>query len=807
MNVTCSSDECPLILNSACVFYEGTNLSNIGVVTNDSLQTVLEKINDVISDSSGTILAVTASPPLFSSGGTSPNISMPVATPGNSGYLSATDWNNFNNKQSTGLSWLLATGATLTGVNVITSNIANQLSFTGTWPATADLQNNILFGGSFTGRASQPSDQFHAYDFKPTLIGGSGGGTYRSAVNIEPTFVGGGLAYALRVIGSAVIVGQGVGTGLTLILADSTGVSTFSFQDNGRVSFTTTPQNDDALTQILVRDAGNGEIKYRNAASLASSYSWLLASGGTLTGNNVITENGFTLKFIYDNLITTPIQGAGIWIANTTAATSLVPAQISPAIVWEGQSWKTNVTAETQTIKFMSDILTAQGVDKGQGTWRLRFNVNGGAFADAIQINTGQGVAGGTAGIMTIGVNSGQQLVLQSNQVTMQSQGGSGTLGFISNGGSAIWNLGTISSPTGSSSFQVTSSLTVAAANHNYFDLVCTVNSTSTGLLRIISPRVTFTDWDGDVVGYEWDPTTPTNIAGVHYAARFVSGKVLIGGSVITAGSVSLELQSTSTALLLNRIAGTPGTPVSGMLWYNSTESRYGIYNGAIGYVLTYDTSGVANLGYVNLGGISRTIQVSGSGTDIGLNLYGTGEGAIQIAALGGGGVTIGGTNKTTAGTPNNVTVSGSGASSSATGAGKAFLTGGVSNITAIKAGDAIVKGGNAQVGDANGGDTYISTGAGHGTGVAGNLGLFTESGNFGSGVKVMYIANADTNATTAPTNGFILHAKDSSDGGANSTLALYTEQAVEAIGVFTASHKIKVWWNNVEYWLQLDAV
>ena len=38
-------------------------------------------------------------------------------------------------------------------------------------------------------------------------------------------------------------------------------------------------------------------------------------------------------------------------------------------------------------------------------------------------------------------------------------------------------------------------------------------------------------------------------------------------------------------------------------------------------------------------------------------------------------------------------------------------------------------------------------------------------------------------------------------------TLGLFLEQAVESIGTFMASHKIKVRINGVEYWMQLDAV
>ena len=46
------------------------------------------------------VTAVTASSPLSSSGGTSPNISIQIANGSQDGYLSSVDWNTFNNKQS-----------------------------------------------------------------------------------------------------------------------------------------------------------------------------------------------------------------------------------------------------------------------------------------------------------------------------------------------------------------------------------------------------------------------------------------------------------------------------------------------------------------------------------------------------------------------------------------------------------------------------------------------------------------------------------------------------------------------------------
>lgn len=50
MNVSCSAEPCPVILNATCVFYEGDNLIYTGITTNDNLQTALEKIDAKFGD-------------------------------------------------------------------------------------------------------------------------------------------------------------------------------------------------------------------------------------------------------------------------------------------------------------------------------------------------------------------------------------------------------------------------------------------------------------------------------------------------------------------------------------------------------------------------------------------------------------------------------------------------------------------------------------------------------------------------------------------------------------------------------------
>ena len=50
MDITCSAEPCPIILNATCVFYEGNTLVYTGINTNDNLQTALQKIDQKFQD-------------------------------------------------------------------------------------------------------------------------------------------------------------------------------------------------------------------------------------------------------------------------------------------------------------------------------------------------------------------------------------------------------------------------------------------------------------------------------------------------------------------------------------------------------------------------------------------------------------------------------------------------------------------------------------------------------------------------------------------------------------------------------------
>lgn len=50
MNISCSAEPCPVILNSTCVYYAGANLIYTGISTNDNLQLILQKIDNKFKD-------------------------------------------------------------------------------------------------------------------------------------------------------------------------------------------------------------------------------------------------------------------------------------------------------------------------------------------------------------------------------------------------------------------------------------------------------------------------------------------------------------------------------------------------------------------------------------------------------------------------------------------------------------------------------------------------------------------------------------------------------------------------------------
>jgi hypothetical protein len=119
--------------------FHNTGIVTLGNLAGSGSRMVIADSSGVLSTqaiTTGTVTAVTASSPLFSSGGNTPNITIQQSSGSQDGYLSSTDWTTFNNKQASG--------------NYITS-LTGEATGSGPGAATVTLNNAAVTGKILTG--------------------------------------------------------------------------------------------------------------------------------------------------------------------------------------------------------------------------------------------------------------------------------------------------------------------------------------------------------------------------------------------------------------------------------------------------------------------------------------------------------------------------------------------------------------------------------------------------------------------------------------------------------------------------------
>lgn len=171
--------------------------------------------------------------------------------------------------------------------------------------------------------------------------------------------------------------------------------------------------------------------------------SYLLASGGTASGANTYTGTTTnTFKYVFNSLNTTQTNGAGHWLSNTTAAAAGAQ-QISPSTTWEGQGWKTNATAASQSVKFTAYTLPVQGAANPSGNLTFAASIDGGAYSTLFQLKSGGGhvstgatfrneATAGSSNYVELGPSS-------TSMITFANTSGTVSVGIQSGGANMIW--------------------------------------------------------------------------------------------------------------------------------------------------------------------------------------------------------------------------------------------------------------------------------------------------------------------------------------------------------------------------------
>jgi hypothetical protein len=244
-------------------------------------------------------------------------------------------------------------------------------------------------------------------------------------------------------------------TGVRSAALGGTGLSTYAVGDLIYASATTP-----TLSKLAGVATGNSLISggvntapswgkitssHIDATVQTAGLSWLLASGGTLSGANTITGSTTnTLKGVFNSLGgtgTTITNGAGLWLANNTAASS-GNQQVSPTLVLEGQGWGTTA-GTSQSIKIALVTLPIQGTT---ATGNLQFNIstNGGAYSNMLTL-TGSGVSASTYAFPSgAGIQSPSNVItyVAANSSTIGHQFNHSYSSAASNGVGIDFNMG-----------------------------------------------------------------------------------------------------------------------------------------------------------------------------------------------------------------------------------------------------------------------------------------------------------------------------------------------------------------------------
>jgi hypothetical protein len=109
------------------------------------LQKQIDALNVLPPPMQGTVTTVTATSPVVSSGGTTPDISMPAANTSTSGYLTSTDWNTFNAKQSVAAPVTQTANFSVGATDVWTINNKSGSSCTATLPTPSTNTGRVLY--------------------------------------------------------------------------------------------------------------------------------------------------------------------------------------------------------------------------------------------------------------------------------------------------------------------------------------------------------------------------------------------------------------------------------------------------------------------------------------------------------------------------------------------------------------------------------------------------------------------------------------------------------------------------------------
>jgi hypothetical protein len=578
-------------------------------------------------------------------------------------------------------SWATPTTGTVTSVSG--TGTVSGISLSG----TVTSSGNLTLGGTLDLSA-------------PPAIGGTTANTVRgTTITATTKFVGpffeaatsaGG---ALRNSGGTSQLSWGAGGGDNLTLSVSTNINGTNAQidisptGTGHVHIKPTGVNSVEIAPTSIGTINNMSI---GATTAAAGYFTTLSLTSTLAVNGSTGTNGQVLQSNGSSAPTwvTPSSYATVTDDTTTNATRypLYADQTTGNLTTEFVS-STKLQFNPSTGVFTSTSFSGAGTGLTGTATSLSI---GGNAATATSATTATNIAGGTA-----------------NQIPFQT--GAGATSFIVaptvSSTALTWNGSAFTWATSSGGLTISDDTTTNATRYLTFTSATTGTITSE---NVSSTKLTFNPSTGNL-------TVPN-------------------ATLSSTGALTLNVGTT---------AQRPGSPVVGMIRYNTTESKYEVYSGALWQPIT-----TANYPYnveylvVAGGGGSGSGQGGAGGAGGLLTGYTSLSGGVQytitIGAGGAGGAALGKNNGTQGSNTSALSLTAIGGgygARSLTSGGSGGSGGGGGNETGF-AGGAGTSGQGFAGGAASGGAPNYAPGGGGGSGGVGGAGTSTVGGNGGLGTS-----------------------------------------------------------------------
>ena len=345
-------------------------------------------------NSKGTVTSVSATSPVQSTGGATPVISIPAATSLSSGYLSSTDWNTFNNKQPAG-SYL----TTVTADSPLTGSgtSASHLSI----PAASSTVNGYLSSTDWsTFNSKQPA------------------GAYLTTVTADSPLTGSGTSASHLSIPAATTSTSGYLT--------STDWNTFNNKGSGTVTSVTATspvQSTGGTTPVISLPAATTSVN-----GYLTSTDWNTFNNKQPAGSYLTSVTG-----------TSPISSSG----GTTPAISISQATTSTNGYLSSTDWNTFNNKGSGTVTSVSGTGTVNGLSLS-GAVTSSGSLTLGGTLDLSSPPAIGGTAPNTGSFTTTSIKS-------ANDLRLYNSGNTFYVGFKAGSPAAnvIWTLPTADGTSG----------------------------------------------------------------------------------------------------------------------------------------------------------------------------------------------------------------------------------------------------------------------------------------------------------------------------------------------------------------------